>query len=403
MSEHAETSVDDERQTLVDASEDASQDTPASDESAGVEESDGLASRLSKQVGQLRRSFFTDSVALKVVTAITIIIAVAGIAVAVFTLIRANATDARTSRLETSLNNLTNDIKNIDANINKLKADIGGESTGKLIQEIEDLTGKVGTLENEFDVLKGKAGAESATLERLQTGLSTLTSRQTSLAGEVAKTENQLNLMKQDVSELNSRIGGFQSKIDSAENGLRTAVTKIENAMESSERKLTSALNEVNSKVATAQQELSRTITNANNELEQKVAKIRSDVNTASSELEQKVAKIRSDVDQVVALKANDLVAAKAAAAKSLTIQDLNVEKINFTHGGTSTIGAMGVTAIPGELHFTSNVKDKGERVVGFLKYQPDVDPGSLYLAGGVSEGKIRTLKEHTCQPFDFC
>lgn len=90
------------------------------------------------------------------------------------------------------------------------------------------------------------------------------------------------------------------------------------------------------------------------------------------------------------------------SSTKTLTVENLNVETINFTHGGTTEVGAISLTAIPGEFHVVSNIKDTGNRVIGMVKYQPGEDKGSFYAAGGFGPN-LKTLKDHTCKPLSFC
>ena len=90
------------------------------------------------------------------------------------------------------------------------------------------------------------------------------------------------------------------------------------------------------------------------------------------------------------------------ASTGTLTVKYVDTEMINFTHGGKDVIGAMSIAGRPDILNIVSNVKDKGRRAIASFKYQDKVNPGSLRLAGGVSEN-APDLKEHSCDPFGFC
>ena len=88
-------------------------------------------------------------------------------------------------------------------------------------------------------------------------------------------------------------------------------------------------------------------------------------------------------------------------STETLTVKNLNVEMINFTNGGTDALGAMSIAGRPEILNIISNVKDKGKRVIASFKYQPKVNPGGMFLAGGIIENSF--LNKYECKPFDFC
>ena len=88
------------------------------------------------------------------------------------------------------------------------------------------------------------------------------------------------------------------------------------------------------------------------------------------------------------------------ASAKTLTVENLDVNTIRFTHGGVDKNG-MGITAIPGNIHFFADVPGKGERTITIIKYQPNEDPGSIFT-GGINASFDKIIK-HECKPQDFC
>lgn len=123
-------------------------------------------------------------------------------------------------------------------------------------------------------------------------------------------------------------------------------------------------------------------------------------INTNTNALTTNTANISTNTNEIKALKpVGELY---DASTKTLTVQNLDVDTIKFTNGGTAEVGAMSLTGRPGEFQVISNVKDKGPRVISFLKYQDGEDAGSLYLAGGLSQN-FPSLKEHSCKPDDFC
>lgn len=251
--------------------------------------------------------------------------------------------------INTGIQGIKDDQNKLSSDINKLKADIGGESTGKLIQDIAKLTGEVGSLQTTFTTLKGQADGANTAVATLQTNM----------------------------SGLQTKLGNQAKKIDELTETVNTTTTKVNTIVGKTDTVLTNLSDEV-AKANSAKTDLAGEVSKA--------------VTTTTA--------LTGEVK-----KATDLV----DSMKTGVVDQLKVGKIEFmlpqSNGQYPTSG-MSLTGGPGELQIISDVKNKGPRVVGFYKFAQGTgvnhNPGQ-WFTGFETDAKFDRIVNTDCKPFEFC
>ena len=298
-----------------------------------------------------RQTKTTGNVAL-VLAVVMAVVAIGAAVVAALALDGAVRTRNTLEDVNTSLQGIRDQQSKLTLEFNKLRADVGGETTTQILKDIQSLEGKVGSLQTTFTTLQGQADGTATALATLQ---GSMTGLQSSLDDQASKVAT----LTGDVTAASSKITNAIADAKTAQDAL-AAATKTGAATKTS---LDDAIKAADSTTTAL---------------------------TAATKTAQELdTKLQSDV-----------------------IDRLKVVRIDFMNppvNGQYQPSGMSLTTWPGELQIVGDIPGKGDRVVGFYKVQQRGDdgkvlfnPGQWFVGLPENAGFERVVKQN-CQPNTFC
>lgn len=296
--------------------------------------------------------------------------------------------------INTSLQSIKDNQNNLSVDVSKLKNTVGGESTEKILQDIEDLSGKVGTLQTTFETLKNQASGANAAVSSLQNSMSKL---QSEVSEQSVKVEKLVGTVTATSKEINTAVNTATTVL----NNLKREISAADSTRDALSQEASKAKDDLAQDVNNAKAELNKVLTSAKNDLAQ-------DVNNARNELDQKIQQANSVVDRL----SKDINTASKLIDQMKTgvVDNLKVNTIEFMMpepGGNYSSSGMGLAGGPGLLQIIGTLRNGEKRVVGFYKFADGVKkqnnvPGNWFV-GDKETINFKSIVEKTCKPHQFC